>query len=707
MRIEELLTEVTDRPYRYMLAKRTDAGNQYIFMTDAGTKMVVALSTVPLPYGVTRLEIGFGEQTPEGLALAPTGKGDAFRILATVAAITREFLAKTKLDVSQLIFKGKAAEPSRIKLYDRIARSLHKFLPGFTAGGEGSEGPHKVYYFDRVDRRSERAPPVLSDITESAVSGQDMAEIFRNMHWDTEGDNPEMQEFILGHDWTIKTLPPDQLPSEEELWDQDDAFDRIIEIDPGQVRAYAAAIKRGAQLDPIIMGPGKTVIDGNHRAQAAKVTGTAIRAYVPVEKASERRRTAISEGRGHPVICVDVQPAYSGMMDGAESPVFPEIIEFVAVKQTGPVLMFVNAEDQGLTGDSISGIKQYWEDTVRDLRGELDEIKMIDLSPDTFPINHVKSLLPNASPTAHRIDGLRLHEVQSGKVHGLILADVDGTPAAFAGFIERNGGKVWQAANAKVYGSHAGKALVAKIYELVKETYGKSIQSDLEQTIDARRLWTKTIPAIGLKPMIYDTDTGYIIDPKNSSIDVYDQTQPYRYCWIIERDDRYSDRDLLREGQLQILMPYRGSWYDGGISDDDRRLFNEAMSTLIDWSRFTIVDKGYGYFRAWMDAGVDPATIIRVIRALYQSKVSDSRELFGGEDSDQYEPGLRQLIGPEFEDWMLSDPIIVNWTSVAQLKRFNGAYIVGGGRDECLREVELLMNAFNIKYRRIDSLVYG
>jgi len=55
---------------------------------------------------------------------------------------------------------------------------------------------------------------------------------------------------------------------------------------------------------------------------------------------------------------------------------------------------------------------------------------------------------------------------------------------------------------------------------------------------------------------------------------------------------------------------------------------------------------------------------------------------------------------------MEDDPISVNWTSVAQLKRFNGSYIVGGARDQCLREVELLMNAFNIKYKRIDSLIY-
>lgn len=126
----------------------------------------------------------------------------------------------------------------------------------------------------------------------------------------------------------------------------------------------------------------------------------------------------------------------------------------------------------------------------------------------------------------------------------------------------------------------------------------------------------------------------------------------------------------------------------------------------IDWSRFQIVDKGYGYFRTWMDSGINPAVIIKVIRLLYQNKINDSRLLFGGEDSDDYAINMQALVGNQFQKWMLDDPIIVDWTSVAQLKRFNGAYIVGGGRDECLREVELLMNAFNIKYKRIDSLVY-
>jgi hypothetical protein len=203
------------------------------------------------------------------------------------------------------------------------------------------------------------------------------------------------------------------------------------------------------------------------------------------------------EGRNTPVICVDVQPEYM-------NPVLEDIIQFVN-NQTGPVLMYVNAEDQGLSGDTVQDVKSYWEDTIR---GE-------DADPEDY----------NDSP--------------------------------------------------------------------------------------------------------------------------------------------------------------------------------------INWSRFQIVDKGYGFFRTFIDAGISDKVIIKTIRLMYQNKVYDSRELFGGEHSDDYAEKFEQFIGHEFESWMLSDGITVKWTSVAQLKRFSGAYIVGGGRNECLKEVELLMNAFNIKYKRIDHLVYG
>lgn len=207
-----------------------------------------------------------------------------------------------------------------------------------------------------------------------------------------------------------------------------------------------------------------------------------------------RAREIITEGRNHPVICVDVQPEYCG-----DNPKCEKIINFVAIRQTGPVLMFVNAEDMGQTGDTVAGVREYWENTVREITNN------------------------------------------------------------------------------------------------------------------------------------------------------YDNEQP------------------------------------------------------VNWRRFQIVDKGYGYFRSWMDSGIDPAVIIAAVRELYLQKKSDSRELTFPPFNQR--TTLQSLIMGAMEE-LGDDPLIVNWTSVAQLKRFSGAYIVGGGRNECLREVELLMNAFNIRYKRIDSLVY-
>lgn len=217
----------------------------------------------------------------------------------------------------------------------------------------------------------------------------------------------------------------------------------------------------------------------------------------------------IVEGTAHPVIVVDVQPEYSRMNDGDKSPIFPQIINFVN-KQTGLVLMFVNAEDQGLSGDTVADIKQYWNDTI--------------------------------CPEEDRI--------------------------------------------------------------------------------------------------AYDDKT-----------------------------DNYTE--------------------------------NPGCPT-INWSRFTIVDKGYGYFRAWMDRGIEESTIIATIRELYQQKKSDSRELTFPSFSHRT-PQQSLIMGACQE---MDDPLSVSWTSVGQLKRFNSAYLVGGGRNECLREIELLMNAFNIRYKRIDRLVY-
>lgn len=148
---------------------------------------------------------------------------------------------------------------------------------------------------------------------------------------------------------------------------------------------------------------------------------------------------------------------------------------------------------------------------------------------------------------------------------------------------------------------------------------------------------------------------------------------------------------------------------DQGLTSDtvnDVKLYWEDSGfNSSNWSRVEIVDKGYGYFRPWMDNDVSESAIIRTIREMYKQKVTDARDLF--QDEDDYSYAMEQFLGDDFRDVVVDDSLSVEWTSVAQLKRFSGSYIMGGAREECLKEVELLMNAFNIKYKEINEFIYG
>ena len=116
----------------------------------------------------------------------------------------------------------------------------------------------------------------------SSVTGKEMLKIFRGMHHDV-GMNKDMDRYILSRNWQLRNFTPDMFPSEEEFFDYDDPFDRIIDIDYG---------RRVDLSQPIIVGPqfndGKySVVDGNHRAAAAQRMDKTIKGYFPVAKTNE------------------------------------------------------------------------------------------------------------------------------------------------------------------------------------------------------------------------------------------------------------------------------------------------------------------------------------------------------------------------------------------------------------------------------------
>ena len=193
----------------------------------------------------------------------------------------------------------------------------------------------------------------------------------------------------------------------------------------------------------------------------------------------------------------------------------------------------------------------------------------------------------------------------------------------------------------------------------------------------------------------------------------------------------YSDRVLPGIQQMiercngKIVVMYNG-WdiaddrvpdvmnYLGGSNDLEDMYYDEENDDYIDQEpsiafqklqSAKFIEKVYGYFRQWMDEPMEmsDAAIIRTIRAMYQHRITDSREF---EDKGI---NIADITGPEWNE-KVGDPeinIYLPEVEIQLLRQLSPFYMMGGGRNECLREIELLCNAFNIRYKRIDSLIYG
>ena len=130
----------------------------------------------------------------------------------------------------------------------------------------------------------------------------------------------------------------------------------------------------------------------------------------------------------------------------------------------------------------------------------------------------------------------------------------------------------------------------------------------------------------------------------------------------------YNGEDLGIDNNPQGIC----SWLLENNHSDDYDILSRQLNKI------TFYDKGYAFFRNWMDSGISDNDIIKAIRFMYLNRLSTS-EQFPQEFFDEN--------GIETEE-----AIWVPDISLSQLKSFNGSFLCGGGRMECLKEVQLLLN---------------
>lgn len=144
-----------------------------------------------------------------------------------------------------------------------------------------------------------------------------------------------------------------------------------------------------------------------------------------------------------------------------------------------------------------------------------------------------------------------------------------------------------------------------------------------------------------------------------------------------------------KEDITEWLSSYSELSYDGADETFYYKLLKQTK-----W-----VDKGYGFFRGWMDQGVDESNLKKAIRYMTNKRVYDSRDIEEEEWIENF---------PELKNVDFDDPIFLPQDiRIDKLKKWSGSYLVGGGRNECLAEVKILMDAFNIRYKTVSKFIYG
>lgn len=136
---------------------------------------------------------------------------------------------------------------------------------------------------------------------------------------------------------------------------------------------------------------------------------------------------------------------------------------------------------------------------------------------------------------------------------------------------------------------------------------------------------------------------------------------------------------------------YRYWWEENGLDYD-----------VMDNSSF--YDKGYAFFRTCMDLGGDHGGIVNLIKFMMSKDINDSRDLeedgFWDEFVNTYgSEDIREIM--EFSGDCISIPDLME-----ELRDYNNILLCGGGADECLKEVEIALDALDKPYNFINRFVY-
>lgn len=150
------LTELADRPYAFEYAQHGAMQSAFGFQTEHGAEYTVIIFPMKSGSGFQNnlLDVSFA-LLQDGEAIdTQTGEAgsDALRIFGTVLEAVKATLVKRTeqgLNIEYIRFAAKNLEPKRVALYQRMAKNIGRYLPGWKYESQNQQKGHTEFILKR------------------------------------------------------------------------------------------------------------------------------------------------------------------------------------------------------------------------------------------------------------------------------------------------------------------------------------------------------------------------------------------------------------------------------------------------------------------------------------------------------------------------------------------------------------------------------
>lgn len=157
----------------------------------------------------------------------------------------------------------------------------------------------------------------------------------------------------------------------------------------------------------------------------------------------------------------------------------------------------------------------------------------------------------------------------------------------------------------------------------------------------------------------------------------------------------------------KLLFLYNGEEL-GMTNENDYKAYlleNELNEEVIEGSIF--YEKNYGFYRYLMDGqNLDDSVIANFVRFMYNNGVNDSRDMTR-EMWAKYLRLYRRMDRRDIYDLLkISGDCVHIPNLMRELIRYRNIVMCGGGQNECLKEVEIALQALNKPYKLYNKFIY-